>query len=64
MVLIVAKCIVNESIYAEIVELWQVLIVAKCIVNFFLSEQFSLFYFRINSSKVYCKSLSSVILSI
>ena len=37
-VLIVAKCIVNELIYNELVELWQVLIVAKCIVNVFSKD--------------------------
>ena len=54
-VLIVAKCIVNEGVRIEGRKIQIVLIVAKCIVNYDNCKSHFCSSKSINSSKVYCK---------
>ena len=54
MVLIVAKCIVNEENFQLNSQMTAVLIVAKCIVNG-TTASYIIEDLGINSSKVYCK---------
>ena len=54
-VLIVAKCIVNDIPFQNFFDLLKVLIVAKCIVNMIKKAVKKILKLSINSSKVYCK---------